>query len=74
MSEPTKTATKPIKIPGPDHPITIERSRKRVTASLGGAVLADSHDARILRDLRFLRRIVLGQKMSCARVRMRIAA
>ena len=50
MSEPTKTATKPIKIPGPDHPITIERNRKRVTVSVGGAVLADSHDALILRE------------------------
>ena len=50
MSEATKTATKTIKLPGPDHPITIERNPKRVVVSLGGAVLADSRDALILRE------------------------
>jgi uncharacterized protein (DUF427 family) len=50
MSEQTKTTTKTIKIPGPDHPITIERSRKRVVVSIDGAVLADSRDALILRE------------------------
>lgn len=41
---------KPVKIPGPDHPITIERSAVRVTVSLGGRVLADSKDALVLRE------------------------
>ena len=41
---------KPVKIPGPDHPITIERSAARVTVSLGGRVLADSKDALVLRE------------------------
>jgi uncharacterized protein (DUF427 family) len=50
MSEQTSTTTKTIKIPGPDHPITIERSLKRVVVSVGGAVLADSRDALILRE------------------------
>ncbi len=50
MSEQTNAATKTIKIPGPDHPITIERSLKRVVVSVGGTVLADSHDALILRE------------------------
>ena len=50
MSERTSTTTKTIKIPGPDHPITIERSLKRVVVSVGGAVLADSRDALILRE------------------------
>jgi uncharacterized protein (DUF427 family) len=50
MSEQTNTTTKTIKIPGPDHPITIERSLKRVVVSVGGAVLADSRDALILRE------------------------
>ena len=49
MSEPT-TTTKTIKIPGPDHPITIERNPKRVVVSIDGRVLADSRDALILRE------------------------
>ena len=50
MSEQTNTTTKTIKIPGPDHPITIERNPKRVVVSIGGAVLADSRDALNLRE------------------------
>lgn len=41
---------KPVKIPGPDHPITIERSAARITVSLGGTVLADTRDALVLRE------------------------
>jgi uncharacterized protein (DUF427 family) len=50
MSEQTHTTTKTIKIPGPDHPITIERNLKRVVVSIGERVLADSRDALILRE------------------------
>jgi uncharacterized protein (DUF427 family) len=50
MSEQTKTTAKTIKIPGPDHPITIERNLKRVVVSIGGTVVADSRDALILRE------------------------
>ena len=50
MSEQTHTTTKTIKIPGPDHPITIERNPKRVVVSIGGRVLADSRDALTLRE------------------------
>jgi len=50
MSEQTNTTTRTIHIPGPDHPITIERNRKRVVVSIGGTVLADSRDALILRE------------------------
>ena len=50
MSEQTNTTTKTIKIPGPDHPITIERNLKRVVVSIDGSVLADSRDALILRE------------------------
>jgi uncharacterized protein (DUF427 family) len=41
---------KPIKIPGPDHPITIEPNPQRVTVSLGGRVIADTRAALILRE------------------------
>jgi uncharacterized protein (DUF427 family) len=41
---------KPIKIPGPDHPITIEHNPSRVVVKLGGKVIADTHDALTLRE------------------------
>ena len=41
---------KPIKQPGPDHPITIERNPDRVTVTAAGRVLADTRDALILRE------------------------
>jgi uncharacterized protein (DUF427 family) len=50
MSEQANTTTRTIKVPGPDHPITIERNLKRVVVSIGGTVLADSRDALILRE------------------------
>lgn len=39
-----------IKIPGPDHPISIEQNPHRVTVTLGGAVIADSTQALTLRE------------------------
>jgi uncharacterized protein (DUF427 family) len=39
-----------IKIPGPDHPITIEPNASRVIVTLGGRVIADTRDALILRE------------------------
>ena len=50
MSEQTNTMARTIKIPGPDHPITIERNLKRVVVTIAGTVLADSRDALILRE------------------------
>lgn len=41
---------KPIKIPGPDHPITIERSKARIVVKAGGRVIADTTDALTLRE------------------------
>jgi len=42
--------SKTIKIPGPDHPITIEPAKVRVEVVLGGAVIASSTDALVLRE------------------------
>ena len=42
--------TKSIKIPGPDHPITIEKSDSRIRVSIAGRVVADTHDALTLRE------------------------
>jgi uncharacterized protein (DUF427 family) len=41
---------KPIRQPGPDHPITIERNPARVVVSVAGRVLADTQDALTLRE------------------------
>jgi uncharacterized protein (DUF427 family) len=41
---------KPQRIPGPDHPITIERNPARITVVVGGRVVADTRDALTLRE------------------------
>ena len=44
---------RPIKIPSPDHPITIERNPSRVMIRLDGRVLADTRNALTLREARY---------------------
>ena len=44
------TAAKPVKIPGPDHPITIERNPARIVVSVAGRVVADTREALTLRE------------------------
>ena len=44
---------KTVRIPGPDHPITIERNPRRVVVTLGGKVIADTTDALTLREARY---------------------
>ena len=41
---------RPIKIPGPDHPITVSLNPKRVVVRLAGKVIADSTRALTLRE------------------------
>jgi uncharacterized protein (DUF427 family) len=41
---------KPIRIPGPEHPITIEANPSRVVVTVAGRVIADSVDALTLRE------------------------
>ena len=43
-------ADKAIKIPGPDHPITIEANPSRVVVTVGGKVIADTREALTLRE------------------------
>jgi uncharacterized protein (DUF427 family) len=43
-------ATKQIKQPGPDHPITIEASPSRVVVTVAGRVVADTWNALTLRE------------------------
>lgn len=46
-------AARPIKIPGPDHPITITPSREHVIVRAGGKVIADSRDALSLQEAHY---------------------
>ena len=50
MEQRTAAPAKPVKTPGPDHPITIERNSKRVVVSVAGRVVADTRDALTLRE------------------------
>jgi uncharacterized protein (DUF427 family) len=42
--------TKQIKLPGPDHPISIQRNPARVVVSIAGHVVADTRSALTLRE------------------------
>jgi uncharacterized protein (DUF427 family) len=43
-------ADKPIRFPGPDHPIKIERNPARVTVTVAGRVIADTTEALTLQE------------------------
>ena len=42
--------TRSVKIPGPDHPITITPTQRRVVVTAGGRVVADSRNALTLQE------------------------
>ena len=41
---------KQVKLPGPDHPISIQRNPARVVVSVAGRVVADTRNALTLRE------------------------
>jgi uncharacterized protein (DUF427 family) len=41
------------RLPGPDHPITIEPHPKRVVITVGGQTVADTREALMLREARY---------------------
>jgi len=43
-------AAKQVKIPGPDHPITIERNPARISVTTTGRIVADTREALTLRE------------------------
>lgn len=43
-------SARPMKIPGPDHPITVQPSSKHVVVTVAGQVVADSRHALELRE------------------------
>jgi uncharacterized protein (DUF427 family) len=50
MEQNVEALAKPIKIPGPDHPIAIERNPNRVVVRVAGRVVADTSEALTLRE------------------------
>jgi uncharacterized protein (DUF427 family) len=42
MEQNAQAQAKPIKIPGPEHPISVERNSSRVVVSVAGRVIADT--------------------------------
>jgi uncharacterized protein (DUF427 family) len=45
MEQNAQAQAKPIKIPGPEHPISVERNSSRVVVSVAGRVIADTREA-----------------------------
>ena len=56
MEQNVAAGSKPIKIPGPDHPITIERNPVRIVVSVAGRVVADTREALMVREAAYSRR------------------
>jgi len=50
MTQPASSTTRTIKIPGPDHPISVERNARRVVVRVAGRVVADTLNALTLRE------------------------
>jgi uncharacterized protein (DUF427 family) len=50
MQQNKATTARSIKVPGPDHPITIERNPNQVVVSVAGRVIARTRDALTLRE------------------------
>src|SRR5258708_2632568 len=53
MEQNAQLQPKPVKIPGPDHPISVEPNPGRVVVSLAGRVIADTRDALTLREAHY---------------------
>jgi uncharacterized protein (DUF427 family) len=47
------STTRPIKVPGPDHPIAIERNTNRVVVWVAGRVVADTRAALTLSEANY---------------------
>ena len=47
---PEQVESKPVRLPSPDHPITIEQNTSRVLVWAGGNLIADTRDALTLRE------------------------
>ena len=50
MSEHVEPKPKAVEIPGPDHPISVERNANRVVVTAAGRIVADTQKALTLRE------------------------
>src|SRR3984893_13888411 len=50
MQQNAQAQAMPMKIPGPEHPISVERNPSRVVVSVAGRVIADTREALTLRE------------------------
>jgi uncharacterized protein (DUF427 family) len=53
MSDLKEPTPKTVKIPGPDHPITIERNPARIVVTVAGRIVADTREALMLREAHY---------------------
>ena len=53
MQQNAQAQAKPMKIPGPEHPISVERNSSRVVVSVAGRVIADTREALTLREAHY---------------------
>ncbi|MHB9837141.1 DUF427 domain-containing protein [Paraburkholderia terrae] len=53
MSSNNTPNTRTVKIPGPAHPITIERNPSRVVVTVAGRIIVDTRDALTLREAHY---------------------
>lgn len=62
MSSNVTTVTRTVKIPGPDHPITIEHNPSRVVVTVAGEVIADTREAWTLREAHYAAVLYIPRK------------
>jgi len=53
MSDISTTTVRIVKVPGPDHPITVRHSDQHVVVRVAGRVIADSREALVLREAQY---------------------
>ncbi|MGA8550530.1 MAG: DUF427 domain-containing protein [Stellaceae bacterium] len=53
MEHNVQAEAKPIKLPGPDHPISVERNSSRIVVSVAGRVVADTREALTLSEAHY---------------------
>ena len=53
MSEHVELKPKTVKIPGPDHPISVERNASRIVVMVAGRIVADTRNALTLREANY---------------------
>lgn len=49
----SNSPARPVRIPGPDHPITVEPNTRRVVVKVAGRVVADTRNALVLKEANY---------------------